>query len=262
MASVYKRQAAATKNLTRNFFLGAVAVAIVIAWVASLSKVGGSVSHDPAYDPSIPQPWLQDMAKTYAGPSLPLKDPDSAIYTDTTYRTRHGNAFICGFVNAKNSFGGYAGAEAFIIGGGATMMERITPAKRFKRQWQDKCVMTDASEPATPHVPAHPTPTTVSDQKATNDVRPLMKLAPTDTAAFSRTTYRTRYGMPITCGYVAINGDQPVAYIVAMGSVSRADAADESARKFFPNSWRELCTTTDAMQDREDGVVAPRHKRR
>lgn len=42
-----------------------------------------------------------------------LKDPDSAQFRDIK-RMRDGN--LCGWVNAKNSFGGYAGFAVFFTG--------------------------------------------------------------------------------------------------------------------------------------------------
>jgi hypothetical protein len=196
---------------------------------------------------SVPEPWLQDMAKSYAGRYLPLKDPDSAIYTNTTYRTRHGEPFICGFVNAKNSFGAYPGPEAFVIGGGSTTMEGSASRAKFQRLWQSKCIDTDASDSL--KAPEHPRPTSVSDDKAATQVRPLLNLADSDTASFSRTTYRTRYGLPITCGFVSVNHRAPVAYVLADGAVSRADIEPPESFKF---TWSGLCAATDASQDADE----------
>ncbi|CAM5385783.1 hypothetical protein RLIN73S_02846 [Rhodanobacter lindaniclasticus] len=44
-----------------------------------------------------------------------LKDPESAHFTDVTISDK-GN-LVCGWVNAKNSFGGYAGFRPFVVSG-------------------------------------------------------------------------------------------------------------------------------------------------
>lgn len=42
-----------------------------------------------------------------------LKDPESAHFTDLVNRTDH--HVVCGWVNAKNSFGGYVGFRPFVV---------------------------------------------------------------------------------------------------------------------------------------------------
>jgi hypothetical protein len=217
---------------------------------AANDNVGtNSATNAAAY--ATPEPWDQDMAQKYAGPSLPLRDPDSAKYDNVTYRTRHGEPYICGYVNAKNGFGAYVGDTAFIVGGGQAWMEGHGSASKFKSVWVKACEETDASDAAKAAFsgPQHPTPTALTPQEAAAKVLPLLHLASTDHAVFSRTTYRTQSGLPVTCGYVGINGGQPVQYVSAMGHVTRADTTDAQARELFPNTWRELCVLTDADQD-------------
>lgn len=43
-----------------------------------------------------------------------LKDPDSAKFGDIIASLDDGDLFICGFVNAKNSYGGYTGMQPFL----------------------------------------------------------------------------------------------------------------------------------------------------
>jgi hypothetical protein len=45
---------------------------------------------------------------------------------------------ICGYVNARNSFGGYTGAKEFMVFGGLTMLNAGT--KSFAREWNRRCV--------------------------------------------------------------------------------------------------------------------------
>jgi hypothetical protein len=43
-----------------------------------------------------------------------LKDPDSAQFDNLRVVSRGDSKFVCGFVNAKNSLGGYVGRRQFI----------------------------------------------------------------------------------------------------------------------------------------------------
>lgn len=45
-----------------------------------------------------------------------LKDPESAQFRNVQLKSYAGGAVICGEVNAKNSYGGYIGAEDFMAG--------------------------------------------------------------------------------------------------------------------------------------------------
>jgi len=60
-----------------------------------------------------------------------LKDPNSA-----TFRHRRNG---CGFVNAKNSFGGMAGDQAFIVKADGSVIFRNDGAKNFDRVWKSQC---------------------------------------------------------------------------------------------------------------------------
>lgn len=65
-----------------------------------------------------------------------LKDPESAEFGDVGYREP---GIVCGFVNAKNSFGGYTGQRAFIAdsGEGYLYLQDDTPG--FKEIWNTRC---------------------------------------------------------------------------------------------------------------------------
>ena len=243
----------ASQNPGRTWIiLAALAVVGVGGLVVAIGRLPPSTSSEQ--DRSIPEPWLQDMAKRYAGPYLSLRDPDSAVYTDTTYRTRHGEPIICGFVNAKNAFGGNVGPRAFIVGHNETLIQGRTPSAKFKKTWQTECVETDHSEQAAAKftAPSHPVASVLSASEAEAKIRPLLHLEASDTAQFSQVTYRTRYRMPITCGRVSVNGAASVAFISTPAGTTRADTADGQARTQFPQTWHTLCVETDAMQDAED----------
>lgn len=56
-----------------------------------------------------------------------LKDPESARFSHVTYQKRTNN--ICGYVNAKNSYGGYVGDRSFVIvNGRVNLSDGTSPA--------------------------------------------------------------------------------------------------------------------------------------
>lgn len=56
-----------------------------------------------------------ELAKLKEAVRSSLKDPDSARFRGVSaYRQDDGKIGVCGFVNAKNSFGGYVGDRPFI----------------------------------------------------------------------------------------------------------------------------------------------------
>lgn len=44
-----------------------------------------------------------------------LKDPTSAIFESFYVKSGEGNGYVCGTVNAKNSYGGYVGRKNYYI---------------------------------------------------------------------------------------------------------------------------------------------------
>lgn len=65
-----------------------------------------------------------------------LKDPDSAKFGKVVFREP---GVICGYVNAKNSFGGYTGEQAFISLGTPEMTWIDGQSKDFKKIWNERC---------------------------------------------------------------------------------------------------------------------------
>jgi hypothetical protein len=67
-----------------------------------------------------------------------LKDPKSAEFSEVYFSRRGGLPMTCGHVNAKNSFGGYAGAQRFISAGGEmTYLE--DEVEGFDKLWNRMC---------------------------------------------------------------------------------------------------------------------------
>lgn len=73
-----------------------------------------------------------------------LKDPDSAQFrNDRVWVHRDGSARLCGEVNAKNGFGGFAGYRRFIATKSAVQFEsadNAMAAAEFKVRWTRECV--------------------------------------------------------------------------------------------------------------------------
>lgn len=71
---------------------------------------------------------------------LRLKDPDSAEFKGSAVYRASGAPVVCGYVNAKNSFGGYTGWEEFIGGNGIVIMENdMKNAQEFAKSWNKLC---------------------------------------------------------------------------------------------------------------------------
>ena len=71
----------------------------------------------------------EHMDDVRAGVTAGLKDPTSPRFGTSFVAAKgsSGSVVVCGFVNAKNSFGGYVGEAPFIgvINSAATISERI-----------------------------------------------------------------------------------------------------------------------------------------
>lgn len=65
-----------------------------------------------------------------------LKDPDSAEFGQTVYREP---GIVCGYVNAKNSFGGYTGEKGFIVDIEGKSLMIQGEADGFTKAWNSRC---------------------------------------------------------------------------------------------------------------------------
>ena len=66
-----------------------------------------------------------------------LKDPDSAVFSDSVFREP---GAVCGYVNARNSFGGLTGNKGYLVDteSGAILIEGST--KGFSAAWNTRCL--------------------------------------------------------------------------------------------------------------------------
>ncbi|WPZ03081.1 zinc ribbon domain-containing protein [Blastomonas marina] len=80
-----------------------------------------------------------------------LKDPDSAQFRDVGYYSGGRAAAVCGYVNAKNAFGGFSGYERFVALGDAAFFESdVNDGKFGVEVWDQICVKADTDEPNIP----------------------------------------------------------------------------------------------------------------
>ena len=74
-----------------------------------------------------------------------LIDPDSVRFSGTyrglVMRSKTGAATVCGYVNAKNGFGGYSGNARFIAAGDLTYLELDVAARQFQERVGRKCAV-------------------------------------------------------------------------------------------------------------------------
>ena len=68
-----------------------------------------------------------------------LKDPESADFTDVFFSRSGGIAAACGYVNAKNSFGGYIGKQRFFTAGDSVPAILESDMPDFATIWNKFC---------------------------------------------------------------------------------------------------------------------------
>ena len=89
--------------------------------------------------------FSQDVVETAV--RARLRDPQSAVFRDlsaTSNRKISGapaGLVVCGYVNAKNSFGGYIGEKPFFnfYGTGLVEIEPTPRTNKFKTDWDNLC---------------------------------------------------------------------------------------------------------------------------
>lgn len=68
-----------------------------------------------------------------------LKDPDSAKFGDDYVSYKSGGPVVCGTVNARNSFGGYSGAERYVGMGAELGVYMASEVSDFDTLWRRVC---------------------------------------------------------------------------------------------------------------------------
>lgn len=112
-------------------------VLALIGWV--LSWDGGSPSRrDPEIDRSIKEYSWMEKGKDSVREIL--RDPDGAKFSDVFFhKGPAGIPVACGFVNAKNGFGGYSGRQRFISAGRADRTYLEEQVDNFSDLWMNMC---------------------------------------------------------------------------------------------------------------------------
>jgi hypothetical protein len=105
---------------SKQGLLGIGKVLAVIGAILLSSSVIGWLDND-GWDKLFPESQ-QDKEKRYIvqGQSIiqsMLKDPGSAMFKNLAVVYKDGVPYVCGSVNARNSFGGYVGYNLFVSGG-------------------------------------------------------------------------------------------------------------------------------------------------
>lgn len=77
-----------------------------------------------------------------------LRDPRSAQFGESFGRLKHGKRVACGYVNARNAFGGYAGDTPWVmvIEDGTVLIRSGDNAGRFAKVWNRYCTGEPDSE--------------------------------------------------------------------------------------------------------------------
>lgn len=142
------------KRRTKILFSALALVIAVLAWQSQSSSQRKNVT--PIISQSDPQVAQIDpkqeeaerrekderdkkysaLAAAKAAVLKKLTDPDSAKFGKIVYRP---SGVVCGFVNAKNVMGGYAGETAFISLGTADLTWMRGQSKDFDNIWNKRC---------------------------------------------------------------------------------------------------------------------------
>ena len=79
-------------------------------------KIGGLATSDPPGARTTVTLTLQQQQAVRVGVANGMKDPESARFGDRMVAAKQPNGLItvCGYVNGKNSFGGYVGMSPFV----------------------------------------------------------------------------------------------------------------------------------------------------
>jgi hypothetical protein len=68
-----------------------------------------------------------------------LRDPASARFDGERVTSRPGGPYVCGFVNSKNGFGGYAGRSRYVFASGRMVLEDEISGSDFETVWMAMC---------------------------------------------------------------------------------------------------------------------------
>lgn len=115
-------------------FLAAVSCAVFLSGCVATTPTERMVFVPTAYLVDVEQSYIDDNIKKVRDS---MKDPESAQFSGI-YTTRRvvdqveqPNANVCGYVNAKNSYGGYVGKTRFLSSAGFVAVWEPNPRHGF-----------------------------------------------------------------------------------------------------------------------------------
>ncbi len=139
-------------NRTMKLALVAVGLLVVAAWLApeltpeqktarqqeQAAKQAEKAKRDEALSARVAEDIRKNSAINAAKKAVVarLKDPSSAKFGKVVYRP---DGVVCGYVNAKNSFGAMTGEKAFISLGTADGTWLHGESKDFESTWNKRC---------------------------------------------------------------------------------------------------------------------------
>ncbi len=114
---------------------GVVAISVAGAAVLGFFKLPqSSKPAEPYYDPAISVKYAaEEEVRGH------LRDPSSARFQDVFVKDVPGR-IVCGYVNAKNGFGGYTGFQPFVVEGNLTIMDGTIGRRAVVAMWNSTCV--------------------------------------------------------------------------------------------------------------------------
>lgn len=125
-----------------KFVVYSVLALIAVVWLGIFSKSDGEAvsRHAEASDQQTAEFLWQERGKDAVRELL--KDPDSAEFRNVHFsRGQDDIPMTCGEVNARNSFGGYAGYQHFISGGRPELtFINDGSIQDFRALWDRYCV--------------------------------------------------------------------------------------------------------------------------
>lgn len=81
----------------------------------------------------------EQMRTAQATMQATLKDPESAQFSDVVVSRVSGVPVVCGFVNAKNGFGGFTGRKGFLVTEGGRLSTEEGDEAAFVKDWNRLC---------------------------------------------------------------------------------------------------------------------------
>ena len=114
MTGIQAAGPAVAHNLHRGEYMRAIILA-TIALAGCVSQPRQQASTTPPPEPTLPITLTESQkAAVTAGVKGQLKDPNSAMFGPmAASQGKSGLIYVCGYVNSRNSFGGYVGDTLF-----------------------------------------------------------------------------------------------------------------------------------------------------